>query len=54
MKSLALLIGTALLAGLLSPAVARVEGYGPQRYTEVGHRGGPRPAVVINRHDGPG
>jgi hypothetical protein len=54
MKSLALLIGTAMLAGVLSPAWARVEGYGHRQYTQVGHYRGPGHEVVVNRHSGPG
>lgn len=55
MKTWALLIGTAMLAGLLSPAFARVEAYGARRPTAVGnHFVGRRPPVVINRNSGPG
>jgi hypothetical protein len=54
MKKLALLVGTAMLAAVLSPAWARVEGYGHRGYTQVGHFRGPGHEVVINRHSGPG
>jgi hypothetical protein len=51
MKISALLLSIALLVPL---AFARVEDYGPRRYTQVGRheRGGPE--VVIDRRHGPG
>ncbi|HTX38686.1 MAG TPA: hypothetical protein VME43_26855 [Bryobacteraceae bacterium] len=55
-KSTAVMVAVALAAGLACPVWARVEAYGPQRYTRVGgheaYHGGH--AVVIDRRRGPG
>jgi len=48
------LIAIVLSAALALPLLARVEGYGPRRFTQVGHARGPHGAVVINRRVGPG
>ncbi len=61
MKTLTALLMSAAMAGTLAlPAFARMEGYGPQRFTRVG-RGGRRGregwgrrGVVIDRRRGPG
>ena len=49
---------TVLMAGLVCPAFARVEDYGPKRYTRVGnherHGEAGRHEVVIDRRGGPG
>ncbi|HUB35175.1 MAG TPA: hypothetical protein VMA31_19200 [Bryobacteraceae bacterium] len=57
MRTLALLTAAATLTALAPPVSARVESYGPRRYTQVGRAAPPRGAgrpVVIDRHHGPG
>jgi hypothetical protein len=60
MKTLALFVGSVMVAGVLSPAWARIEDYGHRRYTQVGHFRGNEHGheheheVIINRHYGPG
>lgn len=56
MRTGVLFIACVLVAGLATPAAARVEDYGARRYTRVGNhpanRGGHE--VVIDRRRGPG
>jgi hypothetical protein len=55
MKKSAILIAIALTSSLLSPAFARVEGYGARRFTRVGHYDGhEHRGAVIDRDRGPG
>ncbi len=57
MKTLAILTAAATMAALAPPLSARVESYGPHRYTQVGHAAPPREAgraVVVDRSHGPG
>jgi len=52
-----LILAVALVGGMACPAVARVEGYGPRRYTQVGHQAFHNNyghGVVIDRRQGPG
>lgn len=48
------LVPIVISAMLAVPLLARVEGYGPRRFTQVGRAHGPHGAVVINRRVGPG
>ena len=59
MKTLAIFyLSAAMMATLAAPAFAKMESYGPRRYTAVGRPGGHeehgRPGVVIDRRRGPG
>ena len=55
MKTSAVWIAAVLAAALACPAYAKVEDYGPRRYTRVGRdRGHPGGGVVIDRSRGPG
>ncbi len=58
MKALVIFTAAATLAALAPPLSARVESYGPRRYTQVGHAAPPHEAgrrnVVVDRNHGPG
>ncbi|HTS75130.1 MAG TPA: hypothetical protein VMG40_02945 [Bryobacteraceae bacterium] len=49
-----MLIAATMTLPLASPVFARIEGYGPRRFTQVGHYHGHPGGVVIDRRVGPG